>query len=202
MCRQWDFLNAGSYGRARNSRRLLALRASTVPRVAARPEPPGRAKALRVRESAQAREANLRLFQVQEGSEGSESGTVAGKAPAQARYFHVKPNAAGEPMIALESSPSKEKTSTTSPILSSNIAKSRYSKIEQYQSEKNLAEVFNPYLDVPKELENDWPGLHGCRRATIFTTASRSMNFSRVNLQKETICDILRDTTLSQDSDL
>ena len=28
-------------------------------------------------------------------------------------------------------------------------------KIEQYQSEKKLAEGFNPYSDVPKELESD-----------------------------------------------
>ena len=47
-------------------------------------------------------------------------------------------------------------TLTTSRISSSSIEqKAVIPKIEQYQSEKKLAEAFNPYSDVPKELESD-----------------------------------------------
>ena len=70
-------------------------------------------------------------------------------------------------------------------------------KIEQYQSEKKLAEGFNPYSDVPKELENDGWAFMGLIEVTNLHHRQLVHGLLEGKSVEETFSDISRDTTLS-----
>ena len=106
----------------------------------------------------QAGEANLKVvFQVQEGPEGSERvERWPEKLRRMARYFGVKPNELANRMIAAGILALEREDPDYEPdFVIEYRQKVVIPKIEQYQSEKKLAEGFNPYSDVPKELESD-----------------------------------------------
>ena len=70
-------------------------------------------------------------------------------------------------------------------------------KIEQYQSEKKLAEAFNPYSDVPKELESDGWAFMGLIEVTNLHYRELVHGLLEGKSVQETFSDISRDTTLS-----
>ena len=70
-------------------------------------------------------------------------------------------------------------------------------KIEQYQSEKKLAEAFNPYSDVPKELESDGWAFMGLIEVTNLHHRELVQGLLEGKSVEETLSDISRDTTLS-----
>ena len=97
------------------------------------------------------------VFQVQEGPEGSERvERWPEKLRRMARYFGVKPNELANRMIAAGILALEREDPDYEPdFVVEYRQKVVIPKIEQYQSEKKLAEGFNPYSDVPKELESD-----------------------------------------------
>ena len=70
-------------------------------------------------------------------------------------------------------------------------------KIEQYQSEKKLAETFNPYSDVPKEIESDGWAFVGLVEVTSLHYRDLVDGFLEGKTVQETFSDISRDITLS-----
>jgi hypothetical protein len=71
-------------------------------------------------------------------------------------------------------------------------------KIEQYPSEKKLAEAFNPYSDVPKELESDGWAFMGLIEVTNLHYRELVDGFLEGKPAEETFSYISRDTTLSR----
>ena len=115
-----------------------------------------------------------------------------------ARYFRVKPNELANRMIAAGILLSKERTVATIPISSSNIGrKFVIPKIKRYQSEKKLAETFNPYSDVPKEIESDGWAFVGLVEVTSLHYRDLVDGFLEGKTVQETFSDISRDITLS-----
>jgi hypothetical protein len=70
-------------------------------------------------------------------------------------------------------------------------------KIEQYQSEKKLAEAFNPYSDVPKELGSDGWAFMGLIEETNLYNRELVHGLLEGRTVQETFSEISRDTTLS-----
>ena len=148
----------------------------------------------------QASEANLKVvFQVHEGPEGSDRvERWPEKLRRMARYFHVRPNELANRMIAagilaLE----REDPSYDPDFVIEYRQKVVIPKIEQYQSEKKLAESFNPYSDVPKELEGDGWAFVGLVEVTNLHYRELVHGFLEGKTVQDTFSDISRDSTLS-----
>ena len=69
-------------------------------------------------------------------------------------------------------------------------------KIEQYQSEKKLAEGFNPYSDVPKELESDGWAFMGLVEVANLRNRELTDGLLEGKSVEETFSEISRDSTL------
>ena len=148
----------------------------------------------------QAGEANLKVvFQVQEGPEGSERvERWPEKLRRMARYFRVKPNELANRMIAAGILALEREDPDYEPdFVVEYRQKVVIPKIEQYQSEKKLAEGFNPYSDVPKELESDGWAFMGLVEVTNLHYRELVDGFLEGKSVQETFSDISRDTTLS-----
>ena len=70
-------------------------------------------------------------------------------------------------------------------------------KIEQYQSEKKLTEGFNPYSNVPKELESDGWAFMGLIEVTNLHYRELVDGFLESKSMEATFSYISQDTTLS-----
>jgi hypothetical protein len=148
----------------------------------------------------QAGEANLRVvFQVHEGPEGRER---AERWPEKlrriARYFRVKPNELANRMIAAEIHALENEDPDYKPdFIFEYRQKVVIPKIEQYRSEKKLAEAFNPYSEVPKELESDGWAFMGLIEGTNLHNRELVHGLLEGRPVQETFSEISRDTTLS-----
>jgi hypothetical protein len=199
--RQWDFVNAWKLRQGKRIKTLLG-----------RPDS-GRAMALQQGQYCQAQQklkefektfqagkANLRVvFQVQEGPEGSER---AERWPEKlrriARHFRVKPNELANRMIAAGIHALEHEDADYEPDF---VAEYRQEvvipQVEQYQSEKKLAEGFNPYSDVPKELESDGWAFMGLIEGTNLHNRELVHGLLEGRTVKEIFSEISQDTTLS-----
>jgi hypothetical protein len=115
-----------------------------------------------------------------------------------ARYFHVKPNELANRMIAagilaLE----REDPGYDPDFVIEYRQKVVIPKIEQYQSERKLAEGFNPYADVPKELESEGWAFMGLIEVTNLHYRELVDGFLEGKTVEETFSYISRDSTLS-----
>ena len=149
----------------------------------------------------QAGEANLKVvFQVQEGPEGSERvERWPEKLRRMARYFRVKPNELANRMIAAGILALEREDPDYEPdFVVEYRQKVVIPKIEQYQSEKKLAESFNPYSDVPKELESDGWAFVGLVEVTNLHYRELVDGFLEGKTVEETFSYISRDSTLSR----
>jgi hypothetical protein len=149
----------------------------------------------------QAGEANLKVvFQVHEGPEG---GGKAERWPEKlrrmARYFHIKPNELANRMIAAGILALEREDPDYEPdFVTEYRQKVVIPKIEQYQSEKKLAEGFNPYSDVPRELESDGWAFMGLIEVTNLHYRELVDSFLESKTVEEALSYISRDTTLSR----
>ena len=157
--RQWDFVNVWKLRQGKTIKTVLGP--PTIQRAMALQQGYYRQAEPKLREferTFQAGEANLRVvFQLQEGpEEGEKAERWPGKLRRIARSLGLKPNELANRMIAagilaLE----REDIDYEPDFVIEYRQKVIFPRIEQYQSEKKLAEAFNPYSDVPKELESD-----------------------------------------------
>jgi hypothetical protein len=148
----------------------------------------------------QAGEANLKVvFQVQEGPEGSDRvERWPEKLRRMARYFHVKPNELANRMIAAGILALETEDRGYDPdFVVEYRQKVVIPKIEQYQSERKLAEGFNPYADVPKELESEGWAFMGLVEVTNLHYSDLVEGFLDHKTVEETFSYISRDSTLS-----
>jgi hypothetical protein len=157
--RQWDFVNIWKLRQGKTFKTPLG--APTIQRAMALQQGHYRQAKQKLKEferAFQAGEANLKVvFQVQEGPEGSERvERWPEKLRRMARYFRVKPNELANRMIAAGILALEREDPDYEPdFVIDYRQKVVIPRIEQYQGEKKLAEAFNPYSDVPKELESD-----------------------------------------------
>jgi hypothetical protein len=115
-----------------------------------------------------------------------------------ARYFRVKPNELANRMIAAGILALEREDSSYDPdFVIEYRQKVVIPKIEQYQSEKKLAETFNPYSDVPKEIESDGWAFVGLVEVTNLHYRDLVDGFLEGKTVQETFSDISRDITLS-----
>ena len=148
----------------------------------------------------QAGEANLKVvFQVHEGPEGSDRiERWPEKLRRVAKYFRVKPNELANRMIAAGILALEREDPDDDPdFVIEYRQKVVIPKIEQYQSEKKLAEGFNPYSNVPKELESDGWAFMGLIEVTNLHYRELVDGFLEGKTVDETFAYISRDTTLS-----
>ena len=148
----------------------------------------------------QAGEANLKVvFQVHEGPEGSDRvERWPEKLRRMAKYFRVKPNELANRMIAAGILALEREDPDYDPdFVIEYRRKVVIPKIEQYQSEKKLAEGFNPYSNVPKELESDGWAFMGLIEVTNLHYRELVDGFLEGKSVDETFAYISRDTTLS-----
>jgi hypothetical protein len=106
----------------------------------------------------EAREANLKVvFQVHEGPEaGDKAERWPEKLRRMARHFHLKPNELANRMIAAGIVALEREDPYYQPDFVTEYRQNVViPKIEQFQGEQKLAEHFNPYSDVPPELEKE-----------------------------------------------
>jgi hypothetical protein len=139
------------------------------------------------------------VFQVQEGPEGNERGDRwPEKLRRMARYFGIKPNELANRMIAAGIFALEREDPDYEPdFVIEYRQKVVVPKIEQYQSEKKLAEGFNPYSDLPKELESDGWAFMGLIEVTNLHYRELVHGLLEGKTVQETFSDISRDTTLS-----
>jgi hypothetical protein len=145
-------------------------------------------------------EANLKVvFQVHEGPEGSDRvERWPEKLRRMARYFHVKPNELANRMIAAGILALENEDPSYDPdFVIEYRQKVVIPKIEQYQSEKKLAETFNPYSDVPKGLESDGWAFVGLVEVTNLHYRELVDGFLEGKTVQDTFSDISGDSTLS-----
>ena len=175
--RQWDFVNIW---KLRQGKRFKTSLGATIQRAMKLQKGQYRRAQQKLKEFEKAfcaGGANLKVvFQVQEGPEGSERvERWPEKLRRMARYFRVKPNELANRMIAAGILALEREDPNYEPdFVVDYRQKVVIPRIEQYQSEKKLAEAFNPYSDVPKELESDGWAFMGLVEVTDFTTASWS----------------------------
>ncbi len=199
--RQWDFVNVWKLRQGRtfktnlpdpSIRRALALQQGQYRQ--AQPKLKEFERALR------AGEVNLKVvFQVQEGPEGSERAERwPEKLRRMARYFGVKPNELANRMIAAGILALEREDPNYEPdFVIEYRQKVVIPKIEEYQSEKKLAEAFNPYSDVPKELESDGWAFMGLIEVTNLHHRELAHGLLEGKPVEEALSDISRDTALS-----
>ena len=139
------------------------------------------------------------VFQVQEGPEGSERvERWPEKLRRMAKYFGVKPNELANRMIAAGILALEREDPDDEPdFVIEYRQKVVIPKIEQYQSEKKLAEAFNPYSDVPKELESDGWAFMGLIEVTKLHNRELVHGLVEGESVEKTFSEISRDTTLS-----
>ena len=156
--RQWDFVNVWKLRQGKSIKTVLGP--STIQRALSLQQGYYRQAEPKLKEfekALQAGEANLRVvFQLQEGPEEGKAERWPEKLRRIAKYLGLKPNELANRMmaagiLALE----KEDVDYEPDFVIEYRQKVILPKIEHYQSEKKLAEGFNPYSDVPKELESD-----------------------------------------------
>ena len=148
----------------------------------------------------QAGEANLKVvFQVQEGPEGNKRAERwPEKLRRMAKYFSVNPNELANRMIAAGIHAVEREDPEYEPdFVIEYRQKVVIPQIEQYQSERKLAEAFNPYSDVPKELESDGWAFMGLIEATNLHHRELVHGLLEGKPVRETFSDISRDATLS-----
>jgi hypothetical protein len=148
----------------------------------------------------QAGEASLKVvFQVHEGPEGSDRiERWPEKLRRMAKYFRVKPNELANRMIAAGILALEREDPDYDPdFVIEHRQKVVIPKIEQYQSEKKLAEGFNPYSNVPKELESDGWAFMGLIEVTNLHYRELVDGFLEGKTVDETFAYISRDTTMS-----
>ena len=139
------------------------------------------------------------VFQVQEGPEGNERvERWPEKLRRMARYFGVKPNELANRMIAAGILALEREDPDYEPdFVVEYRQKVVIPKIEQYQSEKKLAEAFNPYSDVPKGLKSDGWAFMGLIEVTNLHYHELVHGLLEGKSVQEAFSDISRDTTLS-----
>jgi hypothetical protein len=199
--RQWDFVNIWKLRQGKTFKTPLG--APTIQRAMALQQGQYRQAQQKLKEferAFQAGEANLKVvFQVQEGPEVSERvERWPEKLRRMARYFRVKPNELANRMIvagilALE----KEDPDYEPEFVIEYRQKVVIPKNEQYQSEKKLAEAFNPYSDVPKELESNGWAFMSLIEVTNLHNRELVHGLLEGKSVQETFSEISRDTTLS-----
>ena len=199
--RQWDFVNVWKLRRGKTFKTPLG--GPTIQRAMALQQGQYRQAKQKLKEferAFQAGEANLKVvFQVQEGPEGSERvERWPEKLRCMARYFGVKSNELANRMIAAGILALERENPDYEPdFVVEYRQKVVIPKIEQYQSEKKLAEAFNPYSDVPKELESDGWAFVGLIEVTNLHYHELVHGLLEGKSVQETFSDISRDTTLS-----
>jgi hypothetical protein len=199
--RQWDFVNVWKLRQGKTINTVLGP--PTIQRAMALQQGHYRQVLPKLKEfekAFQAREANLKVvFQVQEGPEGGEKvERWPEKLRRMARYFGVKPNELANRMIAAGIlALDREDPDYEPDFVVEYRQKVVIPKIEQYQSEKKLAEAFNPYSDVPKELESDGWTFMGLIEVTNLHNRELVHGLLEGKSVEETFSDISRDTTLS-----
>jgi hypothetical protein len=199
--RQWDFVNAWKLRQGKAIKTVLGP--STIQQAMALQQGQYRQAQQKLKEfdrAFRAGEANLRVvFQVQEGPEGSEKAERwPEKLRRMARYFGVKPNELANRMIAAAIHALENEDPDYEPdFVVEYRQKVVIPKIEQYQSEKKLAEGFNPYSDVPEELETDGWAFVGLIEETRLHNRELIHGLLEGKSVEETFSEISRDTTLS-----
>ena len=199
--RQWDFVNVWKLRQGKTIKTVLGP--STIQRAMALQQGYHRHAEPKLKEfekAFQAGKANLRVvFQLQEGPEEREK---AERWPEKlrriAKYLGLKPNELANRMIAagilaLE----REDVDYEPDFVVEYRQKVILPKIEQYQSEKKLAEGFNPYSDVPKELESDGWAFMGLIEVTNLHNRELIDGLLEGKSVEETFSEISRDSTLS-----
>jgi hypothetical protein len=198
--RQWDFVNVWKLRQGKTIKTVLGP--TTIQRALALQQDYYRQAEPKLKEfekAFQAGEANLRVvFQLQEGpEEGEKAERWPEKLRRIAKYLRLKPNELANRMIAagilaLE----REEVDYEPDFVAEYRQKVIIPKIEQYQSEKKLAEAFNPYSDVPKELESDgWAFL-----ALVEETRLHNRELIHGLLEDKSVEEIL--SNIAQDSTL
>jgi hypothetical protein len=199
--RQWDFVNAWKLRQGKTIKTVIGP--STIQRAMALQQGQYRQAQQKLKEfdgAFQAGEANLKVvFQVQEGPEGSEKvERWPEKLRRMARYFRVKPNELANRMIAAGIHALENEDPDYEPdFVIDYRQKVVLPKIEQYQSEKKLTEAFNPYSDVPKELESDGWAFMGLIEETNLHNRELIHGLLEGKSVQGTFSEISRDATLS-----
>jgi hypothetical protein len=200
--RQWDFVNTWKLRQGKTFKTPLG--APTIQRAMALQQGHYRQAKQKLKgfeRAFQTGEANLKVvFQVQEGPEVSERvERWPVKLRRMARYFGVKPNELANRMIAAGILALEREDPDYEPdFVVEYRQKVVIPKIEQYQSEKKLAEGFNPYSDVPKELESDGWAFMGLIEVTNLHNRELVHGLLEGKSVEETFSEISRDTTLSR----
>jgi hypothetical protein len=200
--KQWDFVNVWKLRQGKTIktvlgpttiRRAMALQQQGYYRQA---EP----KLKEFEKAFKAGEANLRVvFQLQEGpEEGEKAERWPEKLRRIARRLGLKPNELANRMIAagilaLE----REDVDYEPDFVVAYRQKVILPKIEQYQSEKKLAEGFNSYSDVPKELESDGWAFMGLMEETRLHNRELIHGLLEGKSVEEILSNIAQDSTLS-----
>jgi hypothetical protein len=199
--RQWDFVNVWKLRQGKSIKTVLGP--STIQRALSLQQGYYRQAEPKLKEFErvfQAGKANLRVvFQVHEGPEGSERAERwPEKLRRMARYFCVKPNELANRMIAAGIHALEHEDPDYEPdFVIEYRQKVVIPKIEHYQSEKKLAEAFDPYSDVPKELESNGWAFMGLIEVTNLHNRELVHGLLEGRTVQETFSDISRDTTLS-----
>jgi len=199
--RQWEFVNVWKLRQGKTSKTPLGSR--SIQRAMALEQGYYRQAVLKLKEFERAfrtGQANLRaVFQVHEGPEGSDKAERwPEKLRRMARYFRVKPNDLANRMIAAGIHALENEDPDYEPdFVFEYRQKVVIPKIEQYQSEKKLAEAFNPYSDVPKELESDGWAFMALIEGTNLHNLELVHGLLGGKSVQETFSEISRDTTPS-----
>ena len=199
--RQWDFVNVWKLRQGKTIKTVLGP--STIQRAMALQQGYYRQAEPKLKEfekAFQAGEANLRVvFQLQEGpEEGEKAERWPEKLRRIAKYLGLKPNELANRMIAagilaLE----REDVDYEPDFVVEYRQKVILPRIEQYQSEKKLAEGFNPYSDVPKELESDGWAFMGLMEETNLHNRELIHGLLEGKSVEEIFSNISQDSTLS-----
>jgi len=200
--RQWEFVNVWKLRQGKPFKTNLS--AATVRRALAHQQGEYRQALPKLKEferAFQSGEVNVKVvFQVHEGpEEGDKAERWPEKLRRMARHFHVKPNELANQMIAAGILALEREDPDYEPdFVIEYRQRVVIPKIEQYQSEKKLAEGFNPYSDVPRELESDGWAFMGLMEVTNLHYRELVDGLVEGKAVEEAFSYISRDTTLSQ----
>jgi hypothetical protein len=200
--RQWDFVNIWKLRQGKTFKKPFGRPA--IQRAMALQQGQYRQAQQKLKQferAFRAGEANLKVvFQVQEGPEGSVSvERWPEKLRRIAKYFGVRPNELANRMIAAGSLALEREDPDYEPDFVKQYRQEVVvPQIEQFLSEQKLAERFNPYSDVPKELEKDGWTFMGLIEATNLHYRGLLDSLSEGRSVEEAVSSISRDTTLSR----